>query len=658
MPNLESIARVFTVVPDAMLMVDRQGSIVIANEQSYKLFGHPPGSLVGKTIGCLIPGQFQSGHDEHVRGYFASPSKRAMGIGMELSAARADGSEFAVEVSLSPFQTAGTDYALAAIRDITERKHLDEARRESKRQREIAEEQSRTAAELESKNETLRAIFDASPRAIITVTTDGIIEGWSRAAETIYGYDAESAVGMNMLDFIHAVEVDDKIDADAIFAEILGGRQLRDFRVKNRTKDGRIIEVSVDSAPFHSSGNENPGFVFLVDDISERAAMEQQLRQSQKMEAIGQLTGGIAHDFNNLLSIVICNLELMMETLPEVSEDREIAVQALEASLRGAELIRQIMAFSRKQSLNPQSVVINELVRSMTNLLGRTLGENIEILLETDDNLWPAVVDPVQMQTAIANLATNARDAMPNGGRLIIQTGNTSLDETYAQQFPELKPGDYVRVMVTDNGSGMPQDVIERAFDPFFTTKRAGEGTGLGLSMVFGFVKQSGGHVRIYSEMGVGTTLHLYLPRASVAEASPVRAQKPQESRLAGKAKILLVEDNKDLAKSAQRLLSQGGYTVVCAHTADAALEILQNDRSIDLLFTDIILASAKNGIELATEAAHTLPSLKTLFASGFSEAALRATGKSVVGGRFVSKPYQKDELLSKIQEILSGSQA
>ncbi len=658
MPNLESIARVFTVVPDAMLMVDPQGIIVIANEQSYKIFGHVPGSLLGKSIECLIPGRLRHGHGQHVRDYFAGPCTRAMGTGMELSAVRADGSEFAVEVSLSPFRTTEADYALAAIRDITERKHMDEVRLEGKRQKDIADERTIIAAELESKNEALRAIFNASPHAIITVTAEGVIEGWSRAAERIYGHSVESVAGKNLLDFIHTVEVDNSIDSNEIFAEIFGGRELHDFRLKNRTKAGRIIEVSIDSAPFHSSGNELPGHVLLIDDVSERTTMEQQLRQSQKMEAIGQLTGGIAHDFNNLLSIVICNLELLMESLPEVSEDREIAVQALEASLRGAELIKQIMAFSRKQSLNPQSVVINELVRSMINLLGRTLGENIEILLETDSDLWPAVVDPVQMQTAIANLATNARDAMPNGGKLVIQTSNTSLDAAYAQPFPDLKPGDYVRVSVTDTGQGMPPSVVERAFDPFFTTKRAGEGTGLGLSMVFGFVQQSGGHIRIYSEIGEGTTILLFLPRASAGEANAVRTEKSEKEKQDNVAKILLVEDNKDLAKSAQRMLSQAGYTVTCAYNADAALEILQKDDSINLLFTDIILASGKNGIELATEAAHMLPSLKTLFASGFSEAALRATGKSVVGGRFVAKPYQKKELLNKIQEILSGTLA
>jgi len=656
MPNLESISRVFTVVPDAMLLVDSKGIITFANEQSDKLFGYEPGSLAGKAVAALIPPQHGATHDAHLQRYFAAPSTRAMGIGMELSAMRADGSEFPVEISLSPFRTADEIYALAAIRDITERKHLDEIRREGQRQKAIADERTRAAADLELTNRTLQAIFDASPQAIMTVTQEGIIGRWSRSAEKIYGYKAESIVGISLFDLIRMIEVDGGIDNNAVFAEIVAGRELRDYRVRNRTKDGRIIEVSIESAAFLNSDSARPEFVFLIDDISTQSEMEHQLRQSQKMDAIGQLTGGIAHDFNNLLSIIICNLELLMEDLPAGEESREIAVQALEASLRGAELIKQIMAFSRKQNLNPQTVAVNDVVCETTRFLSRTLREDVEIMLEAEDNLWPAVVDPVQLQTAITNLATNSRDAMPKGGKLVIQTGNATLDANYARQFADVKPGEYVQISVTDTGTGMSPEVVERAFDPFFTTKRAGEGTGLGLSMVFGFVKQSGGHIRVYSEPGIGTTVRLYLPRAKSGAADQRREAKPAQPRRTGGAKILLVEDNKDLAKSANRLLTQAGYVVQVALTADAAREILEKDKTIDLLFTDIILASGTSGIELATEANQMLPSLKTLFASGFSEAVLRNTGRSAVEGRFIAKPYQRDELLNKIQEVLASS--
>lgn len=527
MPNLENIARVFTVVPDAMLLVDSKGIIVLANQQTEKLFGHKPGSLRGQSIALLIPSRYGAAHEGHLQKFFATPYTRAMGTGMELTALREDGSEFSVEISLSPFPTIDAVYVIAAIRDITERKHLDEVRLESLRQKAIADEKIRTAKELESTNKTLQAIFDASPQAIMTVTQEGIIARWSRSAERIYGHTAESIVGMNLMDFARMVQVDSAIDSNALFGEIVGGRDLHDYRVKNRTRAGRIIEASIDSAAFLNSNSARSEFVFLIDDISKQAEMEAQLRQSQKMEAIGQLTGGIAHDFNNLLSIVICNLELLTEDLPAAEENCEIARQALEASLRGADLIKQIMAFSRKQNLNPQAVSINDLVRRVINLLTRTLGEHIEVALETDDKVSIAVVDPTQLQTAIANLATNSRDAMPNGGKLVVQTGNVTLDENYAKQFPDLKAGEYVQICVTDTGTGMSPEVAERAFDPFFTTKRAGEGTGLGLSMVFGFAKQSGGHIRIYSELGIGTTVRLYLPRAMNGAPEQVKEVTP-----------------------------------------------------------------------------------------------------------------------------------
>ncbi len=655
MPNLESIAKVFTVVPDAMVLVNSRGEIVIANDHTYKLFGHPAGTLAGRLITCLIPERFALSHDRHVSSFFQVPSARAMGTGMELSARRSDNSEFDVEVSLSPFRTEEEVYAMAAIRDITERRHLEEARSESQRQKEIAEERAHAAQVMADTNETLRAIFEASPHGIITATKEGKIDRWNRAAEKIYGYAVSESLGMSVFDFSRIASVEDDLNADAVFAEISRGRELRDFHLRQRRKDGRIVEVSVDSAPFHSVNGEQSGFVFLVDDISERKAIEQQLRQSQKMEAIGQLTGGIAHDFNNLLSIIICNLELLLENLPRGSEDRELGSMALEASLRGADLIKQIMAFSRKQNLLPQRVVLTELVQGMINLLGRSLGEHIEIILETEGDLWPAVVDPLQLQTAIANLATNARDAMPDGGSLVIQTGNARLDEAYVEQFSDLNPGDYVRISVTDTGKGMPPEIVERAFDPFFTTKPAGEGTGLGLSMVFGFAKQSGGHIRIYSEEEVGTTVRLYLPRASSEDAEITPQREPEQPRKLANARILIVEDNQDLAKSAHRVLSQAGYMATTASTAEAALSILRSDAPFDLLFTDIILAHGKNGIELSKEATRLMPTMKTLFASGFSEAALRATGKAVVQNRFIAKPYQKTDLLKKIAELIEG---
>lgn len=656
MPSVETIAEFFTVVPDSMILVNSQGIIALANAHTYNLFGYASDKLTGKPVAGLLPERYRAAHGKHLDSYFRAPSVRAMGTGMELSACRADGSEFPVEISLSPYHATDGVMALAAIRDITDRKHLEEARRESHRQKEIAEERARAAQVLANRNEALRAIFEASPLGMITATQDGIIDRWNRAAERIYGYSASEAIGASIWELNRALEAKTDSHVDRIFAEVSHGRELKDVQVRQHTKNGKSIDVSLSSAPFHDANGGNSGFVFLVDDITERRTIEQQLRQAQKMEAVGQLTGGIAHDFNNLLGIIICNLELLREKLPAQSEDLELSDIALDASLHGADLIKQILAFSRKQNLDPVTINVNDLVQTMINLLSRSLGEQIEIVLEMSSDLWQAVADPVQLQTALVNLATNARDAMPEGGKLVIQTGNASLDEAYVQQFAELNAGDYVMISVTDTGEGMPQETVERAFDPFFTTKPAGEGTGLGLSMVFGFVKQTGGHVRIYSEIGYGTTVRLYLPRTNAAPSAASSPREPFKATKPKGASILIVEDNRSLAKTAYRVLKDAGYEATLAFNAGEALDLLRS-AAFDVLFSDIILSHGENGIQLAQEALKFKPDIKILFASGFSEAALRAAGKAVVADRFIAKPYRKEDLIARIKNLVEGDE-
>lgn len=656
MPNLEALAKVFPILPDPLVLVNAHGVIVLANPQLYRLFGYPEGSLEGQSVSFLLPEQFRATHGKHVEEYFRAPSSRAMGIGMELAARRADGTQFPVEISLSPHHISDAVYALAALRDITERKRMEAERQESLRQKELAEERANAALVLASRNEALRAIFDASPLGIITATQDGIIDRWNRAAERIYGISAENAVGTNIWSLHRSMEEEKESYTEEIWAAVSEGRDLKNFQFRQRRESGGAIDISLNSATFHDINGGNSGFVFLVEDISSKRTIEQQLRQSQKMEAVGQLTGGIAHDFNNLLSIIICNLELLLEKLPPDSEDHELGNMALAAGLHGADLVKQILAFSRKQNLDPRRIEINELVQSMMNLLTRSLGEQIEIHVETEPGLSPAVADRVQLQTALVNLATNARDAMPNGGRLIIQTESAILDEAYAQQFPDLNAGEYVMVSVSDTGKGMSPETVERAFDPFFTTKPPGEGTGLGLSMVFGFVKQSGGHVRIYSELEHGTTIRLYLPRATDEHLSAPTPSEMQRTPKAKGAHILIVEDNHDLAKSANRVLTDAGYRTTEASNAEEALTLFKTIPTIDMLFTDIILTRGKNGIELARDILAIKPEIKVLFSSGFSEAALRVSGRSLIAGNFIAKPYRKEDLLAKINGILAST--
>jgi len=379
-----------------------------------------------------------------------------------------------------------------------------------------------------------------------------------------------------------------------------------------------------------------------------------QLQQAQKMEAIGNLTGGMAHDFNNLLSVVIGNLDLLEEKTRNDPETAALVEAALQAGLRGAELTRRLLAFARRQPLAPRITDLNELVTGMIRLLERMLEGHIEIRLKTAPGLWPVMIDPAQLNSAIVNLATNARDAMPDGGRLTIETKNTHLDADYAALNPGAVPGDYVLLEVSDTGRGMPAETLAQVFEPFFTTKDVGQGTGLGLSMVFGFVKQSEGHIKIYSEVGQGTTVRLYFPRgAHETQATTVAsaALKPPEK---GNETVLVVEDDAAVRATVVRQLTELGYTVLEVENGNAALLLLKNPESrIDLLFTDLVMPGGMSGRDLARAARVERPSLRVLFASGYPGTALHDGDRLPEQEHFLSKPYRKQDLARKIQDVL-----
>jgi len=385
---------------------------------------------------------------------------------------------------------------------------------------------------------------------------------------------------------------------------------------------------------------------------------EKKLQQSQKMEAIGNLTGGMAHDFNNLLGIIIGNLDLLLEKQKDDGEAKQLSQSAIDAALRGADLTRRLLAFARKQPLQSQRVNVNELISEITKLLSRTLGENVEISLNLMTNIWPVVVDPVQLESALTNLATNARDAMGRGGKLMIVTENSHLDADYVSQHPDAVSGDYVMILVSDTGSGMPSEIINRIFEPFFTTKARDKGTGLGLSMVFGFIKQSGGHINVYSEVGAGTTFRLYLPRATEAAAATTQGPAPLVVK-GGHETILVVEDNEAMRRLVTRQLSELGYHVLEAENAASALELLTTGNKIDLLFTDVVMPGKLNGLELAQQAMARWPSLKVVLTSGFPENKLNDQEGLKTGGlRLLSKPYRKEELARIIRGTLEGNRS
>jgi nitrogen-specific signal transduction histidine kinase/CheY-like chemotaxis protein len=394
---------------------------------------------------------------------------------------------------------------------------------------------------------------------------------------------------------------------------------------------------------------------FIGRDMTEWIKLESQLRQAQKMEAIGQLTGGVAHDFNNILTVISGSIEVLADGVAKDPKLAAIARSIDEAAERGAQLTQRMLAFARRQALQSQTLDLNDVVKRAAAILQRTLGEDISVRTVLTDDLWPATADQSQLEDAILNLAVNARDAMPDGGELVIETANVHLDDEYAGANVEVTPGDYATVIVSDSGTGMPREVIERAFEPFFTTKDVGRGTGLGLSMVYGLVKQSRGHVKIYSEVGHGTSIRVYLPRAKDTAATVAAQAAAAEASAGGSEAILVVEDDPAVRRVAVTLLESLGYRVLPASDGKSALDVLRGAEPIDLLFTDLIMPNGMSGQELLKKAREVRPGLKALFTSGYSEQFLKGRGGADEKAPLVGKPYRRQRLAEAVRGALGG---
>ena len=397
----------------------------------------------------------------------------------------------------------------------------------------------------------------------------------------------------------------------------------------------------------------------LTAEAASRVAAESQVRQLQKMEAVGQLTGGIAHDFNNMLAIVIGSLDLAKRRLATDVAAATVCIEnALDGAQRAAQLTGRLLAFSRQQPLAPRALDANKLVGGMSEMLRRTVGEQLKVETVLAGGLWNTFADPGQLENAILNLCVNARDAMPDGGRLTLETGNAHLDDAYAADNAEVTPGQYVVISVTDTGAGMPPEVAERAFDPFYTTKGVGRGTGLGLSQVHGFVRQSGGHVKIYSEPGIGTTVKLYLPRTQRPDALGVSVTAPTgQLRARGEEIVLVVEDEDRVRHVSVDALRDLGYTVVQASDANQALMLLEVQPRVDLLFTDIVMPDL-NGRKLAEEALRRRPNLKVLYTTGYTRNAIVHNGMLDADVAFLPKPFTYEQLAQKVRQVLDGPAA
>ena len=546
-----------------------------------------------------------------------------------------------------------------------------------------AVERTRYEAALQKSEQRFRQVVEHSPNAKVLVGTDGRIHLVNAQTEALFGWSRQELLG-------EAVEmlVPERFRSghphhrsaflqQPVSRPMGAGRDLYGLR-----KDGSEFPIEIGLNPIET--DEGLFILSAIIDISDRKQIEERLerlveartaelqdqieqrrraedtlRQSQKMDAIGKLTGGVAHDFNNMLAIVIGSLDIALRRLATEPEKATACIEnAQEGARRAAILTARLLAFSRQQPLEPESVDANKLAGGMSEMLRRTIGEDLRVEAVLAGGLWRTYADASQLENALLNLCVNARDAMPDGGRLTIETSNTHLDEAYAGQHAEVTAGQYVLIAVTDTGTGMPPEVIERAFDPFYTTKGAGRGTGLGLSQVYGFVKQSGGHVKIYSEPGQGTTVKIYLPRfMGQASSSPVRGS--TEPRPAGMVNeiILVVEDEAGVRHMSVDALRELGYTVIQAENAAQALQLLDLQPSVSLLFTDIVMPDM-NGRRLADEALERRPDLKILFTTGYTRNAVIHNGTLDPGVAFLPKPFSLDALARKVRQVLDGNGA
>ena len=545
-------------------------------------------------------------------------SRLALAVRRELAAAQVRRRETALHAEL-------LEQSVELRREILERRALEISLRKSE--------------------EGFRELFESNPAPMwVWDTADLRFLEVNDAAIRSYGYSRDDFLKMPISDVVFPEDLQAQMMSrlDEPFIHVEG--------IRHRLANGKVIETETYSHQFEY--HSRPARQCLCLDISARRLVEAELRQSQKMEAVGQLTGGLAHDFNNLIGIVVGNLDILAELLPPVSLDEmELVGAATEAALRGAELTKQLLAFSRQQALSPKIIDLAAVLRQASQLLRRTLGEAITIDVKVADGIWPVLVDSAQFESAILNLAINARDAMRDGGRLTIEASNVALDGSAGDLGPMRTPEPCVVISVADTGTGMSPEILQKVFDPFFTTKGAA-GTGLGLSMVYGFVKQSGGHTSITSEPGLGTTVRIHLP---CAEAAQVRAQAPRigSTAVGGNEIVLVVEDNDGMRDVTVRQLQSLGYRTIQARDGAAGLACLRGRAAVDLLFSDIIMPGGMDGWALAEAAGRLRPGLKVLLTSGFNggTASLMTPGRVAID--LLDKPYRKDELARRVRGAL-----
>ena len=625
--QIEERRRIFESSQDLILVTDPQGILVQVSPSCEAILGYLPDELIGRSAVDFIHGEDLDNTREQMR----SARRENKSLNFDARYVHKDGRIVTLSWMGTWSEPVRRHFFIG--RDMTESRRAQEALLESEQQ--------------------ARGIIDTALDAFVQIDHDGRIRNWNSQAEAIFGWPRDQALGKNLIELV--VAGDDRDELSAALGRFLrsGQGQIlgRRREIMARRRDGGEFRAELSVTALKSRG----GFLFngFFRDLTDKIAAEDRIRQSEKMEAVGQLTGGIAHDFNNILTVITGTIEILAEAVQQEPQLAAITGMIDEAASRGAELTQHLLAFARKQPLQPRVTDINILVIDTAKLLRPTLGEQIEIELVFADETCFASVDPNQLTTAILNLALNARDAMQGGGKLIIETGSAYLDETYASRHGDVRPGHYALIAVSDTGSGIPASILDKVFEPFFTLKEPGKGTGLGLSMVYGFVKQSSGHIKIYSEVGHGTTIKMYLPPGTAAV--PASEAAPDPKLQGGHETILVVEDDRLVREYVLTQLHSLGYATLDAANGAEALAIVEAGRPFDLLFTDVIMPGAMNGRQLAEEILRRRPGSKVLYTSGYTENAIIHHGRLDSDVLLLAKPYRKSDMARMIRRAVAG---
>ena len=624
-------------LPMMLHCMDGSGRLISANAAWCESLGYTAKDIIGRSFSEFLPMDSRSKLvTEIYPKYLTTSSYR----GGQIQIHRKDGTLANVRVSMTAYR--GDKGRLERTVCLLEN---------------IIEGQAQTAA-ASSNDHRFRASFAAAAHGLAVVSPLGHIEAANASLSGLLQRDDLESKHVSFEELLHK---DDRATFLSGMRRLLSGEiPVLQQELRYQTGDNRMVVCATSIALVKNEKGETEQLIVQITDLSERREVNERLLRAQKMEAIGQLTGGLAHDFNNLLTVIIGNLQLLDGKFGTDEKSARRAAEAVDAARKGSELTKQLLAVARKQELAPRDVEVNELTRNMEPLLSRTIGENIALKVHTVPGAAQALIDPSQLENAILNLAINARDAMEKGGTLTIETQTTSLDAFYAQKHPDVTPGPYVMIAVSDTGSGMSAELLEKVFQPFFTTKPLGQGTGLGLSMVYGFIKQSGGHISVYSEVGHGTSVKMYLPQKGLNATAATPSQSEMAAPfavVARKKKILVVEDQEAVRAVACGFLEDFGYDIVQAGDGFQALSVLQEEPDIDLMFSDVVMPGGMNGFDLA-QAAHSLrPDLRVVHTSGYPKGAMvHQDEPRFKEGFIIMKPYRRDDLQKIIEDAFARS--